>query len=303
MFYRYERKLFHFSLHLQKEFNNSGFNWLLGLEHFNHKLSSFDFENYNEGLSDSEKLKDTTTLYELYNQWSFIPDKDFDGGIVNYVKAGLIYDTRDQEANPMKGVWSEVLFAGAPEFIGNKENNYLKMSVIHRHYFTLIPEDLNLALRFGYQGTILGKSPFYMQSYLLSSFTQSVNVEGLGGGKSLRGILRNRILGDDIFYSNIELRWKFFRTRFLKQNIYVAFSTFFDTGRVVDPIDLDKDKLPTSVNENNYFDASSDRFHSSIGAGLHVAMNQNFIVAVDYGKPLDKRDGLSGLYIGMNFLY
>jgi hypothetical protein len=32
-------------------------------------------------------------------------------------------------------------------------------------------------------------------------------------------------------------------------------------------------------------------------------MNQNFIVAIDYGKALDKRDGTSGIYIGLNFLF
>jgi hypothetical protein len=32
-------------------------------------------------------------------------------------------------------------------------------------------------------------------------------------------------------------------------------------------------------------------------------MNENFIVAVDYGMPLDNRDGKGGLYIGLNFLF
>ncbi len=39
------------------------------------------------------------------------------------------------------------------------------------------------------------------------------------------------------------------------------------------------------------------------GAGLHIVMNQNFVVAVDYGRALDKGDGESGLYIGLNFLF
>jgi len=32
-------------------------------------------------------------------------------------------------------------------------------------------------------------------------------------------------------------------------------------------------------------------------------MNQNFVIAVDYGRALDPDDGESGLYIGLNFLY
>lgn len=302
MFYRYERDLFHFSLHMQDYINDSKFKWLAGIEHFNHNLNAFDYDEYNKGTDPEDQLKDTTTLYELYNRWGLIPEKDQEGGKVNYLKGGLIYDSRDQEANPMKGIWSEVLFAGAPSFLGNKENTYLKLAAIHRQYFTLVPDDLNLAIRLGYQGTIAGKSPFYMQSYLLSSFTQSVNVEGLGGGKSLRGINRNRIIGDDIVYGNFELRWKFLRKKIFNQHLYIALSSFWDTGKVVDPISVDKSKIPEQYKDQLFSD-SMDKLHSSVGMGLHFALNYNFIVAIDYGKALDVRDGSSGLYIGMNFLY
>ncbi len=302
MFYRYERKLFHFSLIMQDYFGDQDLKWLFGIDHYNHKLSSFNFESYNQQSSTKDQLKDTTTLYDLYQQWNFISDKEADGGIINYIKTGLIYDTRDQKANPMKGIWSEILFASAPGFFFNKNYEYIKMSLIHRQYFTLIPEDLNLAARIGYQGTIAGEAPFYMQSYLLSSFTSSVNVEGLGGAKSIRGVSRNRILGDDIIYGNFELRWKFLYTRLFNQNFYVALSTFFDTGKTLDPIDINENKL-SPAEYNRHFDTEEDSFHSSLGAGIHIAMNNNFIIAVDYGKALDSRDGNQGIYIGMDFLY
>jgi len=57
--------------------------------------------------------------------------------------------------------------------------------------------------------------------------------EGLGGAKTLRGILRNRIVGDGIVYGNFEFRWKVFSTVWFNQNFYFALSTFFDTGRVI----------------------------------------------------------------------
>ena len=302
MFYRYERKLFHFSLIMQDNFRNKNFKWLLGVDHYNHKLSSFNFDRYNNKSGQNDRLKDTTTLYDLYQQWNFISEDEADGGITNYLKTGLIYDTRDQKANPMKGIWSEILFASAPGFFFNKDFEFIKMSLIHRQYFTLIPNDLNFAGRIGYQGTIAGEAPFYMQSYLLSSFTSSVNVEGLGGAKSIRGLLRNRVLGDDFIYGNFELRWKVLYTKLFNQNFYFALSTFFDTGRTTDPIDINENKLPEAKYEK-HFDAGNDSFHSSAGLGLHIAMNNNFIVAVDYGKALDGRDGNQGIYIGMDFLY
>ncbi len=302
MFYRYERKLFHFSLFLQNDIGKSDFNWLIGYDHYNHKLGRFNFEEYND-KSESNRLNDTVTLYDKYIDWGIISKKEANGGAVNYLKAGLIYDTRDQKANPMKGLWSEIMLSAAPGFLGNTEHEFFKLALIHRQYFTILPKDLNLALRLGYQGTIAGKAPFYMQSYLMSSYTESVNVEGLGGKKSLRGILRNRILGDDILYNNIELRWKFWRINLFKQHFYFALSGFLDNGMVVDPIEFSKADIPEEFNEKEIFNGKTHDIHSSVGAGLHIAMNNNFVLAIDYGKALDQRDGNDGIYIGMNFLY
>jgi len=301
MFYNYERNLFHLSATFQNEVGASDLRWLLGLEYFSHQLDGFDFEEYNQDNDD--RLRDTVTLYEQYVGWGVIPEKDAKGGNVSHLKAGLIYDTRDQKANPMEGMWSEVLISAAPEAIGNHHNQYVKLSAIHRQYFTLIPRDLNLAVRLGYQGTIAGKAPFYMQSFLLSSHTKSVNREGLGGKKSLRGILRNRIMGDGIAYSNVELRWKFWRLKLFKQQLYVALSGFWDNGMITDPIDFSKDQIPDSVDQDRYFEGDSGGIHSSMGLGLHFALNRNFVVSIDYGRALDRDDGKEGLYIGMDFLY
>jgi hypothetical protein len=43
--------------------------------------------------------------------------------------------------------------------------------------------------------------------------------------------------------------------------------------------------------------------HTSFGGGLQHSLNQNFVVAADYGHVTDKRDGKSGLYIGLNWLF
>ena len=54
---------------------------------------------------------------------------------------------------------------------------------------------------------------------------------------------------------------------------------------------------------NNYFAYDAEQMHFSFGAGLRLAMNQNFILAVDYGVSADERDGDSGIYIGLNYLF
>ena len=65
------------------------------------------------------------------------------------------------------------------------------------------------------------------------------------------------------------------------------------------PVDLSG--VPAS--DLDFFPADKENLHTSAGVGLHIAWNRNFIVAVDYGRALDKRDGLSGLYIGLDFLF
>ena len=108
---------------------------------------------------------------------------------------------------------------------------------------------------------------------------------------------------EDIVYGNFEFRWKFWKGVIKNQNFYLALSSFLDAGKVTKPIEIDKSLIPPSENLSNYFDESSDKIHASSGIGLHVVLNQNFIVAFDYGMAFDKRDGDNGLYIGMNFLF
>jgi len=132
--------------------------------------------------------------------------------------------------------------------------------------------------------------------------------EGLGGGKTIRGIERNRVIGDGIAYGNFELRWKFAKFQMINQNFYLALSGFFDTGRAIQYVDIDDAVNNINWEENgenpdDYFAIGTESFHSSFGGGLHIAMNQNFIIAVDYGRALSEKDGSSGLYIGLNFLF
>ena len=156
--------------------------------------------------------------------------------------------------------------------------------------------------RLNFQGTLAGKVPFYMQSQRITSFMNSYDYDGLGGAKTLRGIIRDRIVGDGIAYGNLEFRWKFLKFATKSSNWYLGLNTFLDGGMVVKRIDVDINKVPL-VERADYFDKSTDAMHYTFGGGLRVVMNENFIVACDYGKVLDKRDGTSGLYIGLNYLF
>jgi len=126
---------------------------------------------------------------------------------------------------------------------------------------------------------------------------------GLGGAKNLRGVRRNRVVGDGYILGNVELRYKFARFRVIRQNFYLAANTFVDFGQVTKKIDTSKVLLPADVIESQYFNKGAEKMHSSYGAGLRLVMNYNFVIAMDYGIATNKQDGDSGIYIGLNYLF
>ncbi len=304
VFYRDLRKMFRFTVDLQGQLSGEHLRWLGGIGIMNMKAGRVDFNAINKGKNDADKLKDTTTLFDNYVAWGIIGENEKDGGSANFLKAGIIYDTRDNEANPMKGMWSEALITYAPGFLFNPEFSYAKLVLIHRQYFTLVKDKLSFVYRLGYQGTIGGTAPFFMQPYMLSSYSSITKTDGLGGAKTLRGIMRDRIVGDGIAYGNLELRWKFLKTHVGKQNLYFALNGFSDFGMVVQQVKFDKSKI-SKPDQAKYFDFSydKDKLHPSLGAGLRIALNENFILAVDYGFATNKQDGLKGLYINIGNLF
>jgi hypothetical protein len=303
MFYRHERKLLRIGLDLQGKIFFRDMKWLAGFTFLQSKPGSVDIDRLNKGLKESEKLPEVPGLYDEYVSWGIIGPEEKDGGINNLVKLGVIYDTRDNEPNPMKGIWSEVIFAVAPAFLSDGSYRFVKIAVTHRQYFTLIKDDLSFAYRLAYQGTISGKVPFYLQPYMINSFAQTTTIDGLGGSRNLRGILRNRVVGDGMVYGNTEFRWKFWYFRMIKQNFYLALNAFADAGMVVQKIQIDKNSLATGVDPSEYFSDNAETLHVSLGGGLRIAMNQNFIISADFGSAIDNRDGNYGIYIGFGYLF
>ena len=304
VFYRDLRKMFRFTVDLQGPLAGDNLRWLGGIGIMSMKTGRVDFDAINKGKDEEDQLTDTTTLFDNYVSWGIISEAEKDGGNANFLKAGIIYDTRDNEANPMKGMWSEALITYAPGFLFNPEFSYAKLVLIHRQYFTILKDRLSFVYRIGYQGTIGGEAPFFMQPYMLSSYSSITKTDGLGGAKTLRGIMRDRIVGDGIAYGNLELRWKFLKTRLGKQNLYFALNGFSDFGMVVQQVKFDKSKI-SEADQEKYFDFSyeKDKLHPSLGAGLRIALNENFILAIDYGFATNKQDGAKGLYINIGNLF
>jgi len=234
MFYKYDRKLFRFKGDIQGKIAGDNFRWITGWNFQNFKVGSVNIDKLNKGKDEPDKLPSTTDqpgLYEKYQQWGIISGDEVDGGFVPTFKGGIVLDTRDNRANPMKGVWTEAVIEVSPKILGS-ESSFSKLSITHREYFTLIPNNLSLVYRLAYQTTLGGDVPFYYQSQVITSMMTGATSEGLGGGSTIRGVLRNRVIGDGVFYGNIEARWKFVRFNFIKNNFYLGLNGFTDFGRV-----------------------------------------------------------------------
>ena len=300
MFYRHERNMFRFTLDFQGRLAGDNLRWVGGIGLMNTAIAPVDIEALNEGQDEEDKLPDLPGLFDRYVDWGIISQKEKEGGNTHHLKLGLVYDSRDNEPNPMSGMWSEAVVFAAPGFMGNDDFAYSRISLTHRQYFTIIERDLSFAYRLNYQGTLGGDVPFYMLPYMINSFSLSSNTDGLGGSRTVRGMLRNRVVGDGMAFGNFELRWKFYRAVLLNQNIYLALNGFMDAGQVVSKKEID---VPAGSPFYSFYNDDEEALHMTLGGGFRIAMNENFIVAVDYGRPLDKRDGGGGLYIGLNYLF
>jgi len=303
LYYNHDRKLLRLRADFQGKTPVKNLRWFGGLSYYGLKVSSVDVEKLNEGKDEVDKLQDTS-IYDAYVNWGVIPQDQKDGGNTTLVKLGLVYDTRDNDASPQKGIWSEAMIISAPGFLGNNYS-YYKLSLTHRQYFTLFPKKLVFAYRLNYQGLIGGEIPFYMMPF----YFRSKDVQdGLGGAKTLRGILRNRIVGDGAVLGNIELRYRFVNTVLFNQNFTITLGTFMDAARVVQFHDFDKSGVTASATKTkeenlNELEYQDEAFHISYGLGLHFALNNNFIVTADYGMAGNPQDGKRGLYIGLNYLF
>ncbi len=306
MFYKHQRQLFRFKNDFIGKLSGDNLYWTAGFAIKKFSITSVDIDKLNKGKDAADQLPAIASepgIYEKYVDWGLLNSDEEDGGLITSFKAGISFDSRDNMANAMKGIWFEAGLEVSPSF--TSESSFTRLYAIHRQYFTIIPEDLNFAYRIGYQTTIGGEVPFYYQNQLITSRLTGSNNEGLGGDKSLRGIIQNRVSGDGVLYGNLELRWKAVRFNLINQNIYIGLVGFLDAGMVTKKVehDLTGVTLVGPETMSDYFLTDAEELHFSTGMGLRLVMNENFIVRADYGKALNEKDGDSGFYIGLNYMF
>jgi outer membrane protein assembly factor BamA len=339
-FYKYKRDLFRFAADIEgtiwKDIKWNAGVGVLGYMIVECNIDMLNGKNEfdpNIPLAEQKAMdKNVEGLYEKYIKWGLIDQAEARGGWHPYLRVGLTYDSRDMRACPTKGIYADAFFTYTAAFnaaYGQQAAagyNHLQFNCNFRHYVPIYQDRVTFAYRLGTQNNIAGKSPFYMNTYLNTLFIQRVMYEGLGGANSLRGIMRNRILANGFAYANVEFRCKVAKFDIGRQHFYIGLVPFFDLGVITQPYELDEiaiiDKHAEDMKNNPKYTLPLDKYfvldenenikqsevympHMAAGLGLKVAMNENFVLSVDWAMALDNRDNAkwANFYIKMGYLF
>ena len=319
--YRLNRINFNFKTDFTGNIWNNKLFWEAGY-HLNNIKAGYDdrqalnLDKINKDKDDYKKFPETEpTLFDLYRRWGIISEDEAWGGFSSALRLGLLLDTRDKEGAPSKGIWAEAHVTLAPDWLGTT-HPYYRYSATFRHYVPIVKDDvLTFAYRLNYEGTFGNSAPYYMLPFI-TVMGATYDRDGMGGYRTVRGIMRDRVQGLDMATYNVELRWRFVNFRKWNQNIAFGLNLFSDGTMVTRNYDMSFRGAEEHRAEYDEYmaqsDLSKDRPHITVGAGLRFIMNQNFIVAFEYGMPISKfssdkaikkQDGNGAFYINTGYLF
>jgi len=198
-------------------------------------------------------------------------------GRANYARGGIVWDTRDREVGPTRGVWAEALVQEVSPTLG-ATHRYERYTSTVRTYLP-IARTLTGALRLLAQQTN-GDVPIYDLTTIQSSYKPQ---EGLGGNNTVRGVLKDRFVGKGIVVANTELRWRFANFQLRHKPAFLQASGFVDAGRV----------WAQSIRAG---ELASD-LHAGYGGGLRLGLGPSFVVALDVGHSSEATQ----IYIGLGY--
>ena len=265
-------------------------------------FSHYDITDYDSVKYDGYP---SSSLYRYYADRGLISPNEARGGNVVEARAGMVYDTRDIEAAPNRGLLAEVFLNGGLAQGGYK---YLKLcaylSQFHRIPLGFIAAgDPVFAYRIAYTGTLAGDVPFYMQQIIPMLVPHTMLTEGLGSAKTMRGLFENRIVADGVAWTNVEMRVKIVRFNLFKQYFYVAVNPFVDCGLVTQPYRLDRQALALGEEESVLKRKAQD-LAVAAGIGFKLAWNENFIITLEFARSFDSILGNDFWFdAGVNYVF
>ncbi|MDP2188758.1 MAG: DUF5982 domain-containing protein [Sphingobacteriaceae bacterium] len=230
----------------------------------------------NPTLVDLQKADGT---WERFNLGGFTNSNDY--MFTSMLASALIYDTRDFEPDPSKGLFLQYSHEYSAPWLGSQFNFHkfmLQAQVVH----TLKRWNNNKGrLTFAglaAMGHIFGSHINFIEMWDLSSQAEAGGILVLGGARSLRGYREARFLAPTVALVNLEMRMRFYDFKFLNQHITLGLTPFFDAGSVWDqPADM-----------------SFKEWRGAPGLGGRIAWNQSTILRLDYAQSREGRQFFFG---------
>jgi hypothetical protein len=142
------------------------------------------------------------------------------------VTVGVVYDSRDQERDPSRGIWADALVWQGLTALGSA-TSFTRVTGTARGYVPLTSW-LRVAARVLGE-SVYGTMPVTMLGDIGTAFG---DLQGFGGAGTIRGVLRNRLLDYHRALANVELRLRGSVFHFLHQQFRPGGVVFYDTGRV-----------------------------------------------------------------------
>lgn len=200
-------------------------------------------------------------------------------GQLSFVRAGIIWDSRNHEIGPSSGTWADLLLQRTLGSLGG-DYGFTRVTLTGRKYVPLT-QRLVFAQRFlGQQ--VAGTVPVFDIATVQTSFKQQ---EGLGGSNTVRGLPKNRFMGKGMIVSNSELRWRAIEFSVRRKPMYLVVSGFADVGRV----------WVEQINAGELL----KHLHAGFGGGLRVGIGPSFVTAFDVGRSSESTQ----IYIGLGYSF
>lgn len=265
--------------------------WEAGYQFNAFRISDYQPKDEDSGIS----------LFSLYRSWGIIPSKERFSEYSSALRLGLLYDSRDFEGVPTKGILARAGITAAPEFLGSSES-YLKIHATLRQYIPLAKDCLTLAYRLDYLD-YFADAPWYVLPFYTPGGPLYDN-SALGGYRTVRGLLYNRVSGPGMGFFNTELRWKFAGFTLWNQDIGLMLSGFCDGVSAMRSFDVSNRTGAFKEQYSKFItSASGDTVHLSAGAALKFILNRNFILNIEYAHALSAQDGAGVLYFNTGFYF
>ena len=321
----------------QGDITSNKFRWAAGISYWWYDIQDITLKKKGTTAYDTTPNNyltsqgiNSASLWQLYQRAGLIHANEANGGHHIELKAGLVYDSREHEADPSRGIWAELYAYGSPDILngrGKEGYHYLKLAAHFRHYVPVWKDKIVFAYHLAYQGKLAGNAPYYTLQNINTLYLRQIISDGLGSINTVRGVPYNSVIGDGYAWANVEMRFKLVSFRFIKQNFYLATNPFFDMGACVQPYRLDEMKGVLSNSElsqaekNLIYTGQKEKLHMSAGLGLKLAMNRNFILSAEVAVPLNttvytntdlnvpvdqlvtKKSYKPGVNIGLNYIF